>query len=70
MLQKVEPHSRMSERRKAGPVRSERDDQMRGEFSRMVRSWTTLARSYELVQSPEAFLLEMDRRRSDDAPRS
>ena len=73
MLMKLDPHIRECYERAAYCAersKMEPDDILREEFVRMEQSWTYLARSYELVQSLEAFLRNVDKPRSEYASRS
>ena len=73
MLLKLDAHIRECYERAAFCAersKMEPDNLLREEFVRMERSWTYLARSYELVQSLEAFLRNADQRRSEYASRS
>ncbi|MBV9290226.1 MAG: hypothetical protein JO288_20830 [Hyphomicrobiales bacterium] len=73
MLLKLDAHIRECYERAAYCAersKMEPDNILREEYVRMERSWTHLARSYELVQSLEAFLRDAEKRRSEYASRS
>ena len=68
MVLKLDAHIRECYERAphcAERAKTEPDDFLREEFRRMERSWTTLAKSYEFVQSLEAFLVNPDRRMTE-----
>ena len=71
MLQKLDTHIRecyFHAAESAELAKTERDQSMRERLLNMERSWTHLAKSYEFVQSLEAFLLDADRRRNESRP--
>ena len=67
MLQKLDTHIRdcyLHAAESADLAKTERDTSMRERLLKMERTWTHLAKSYEFVQSLEAFLLDADKRKS------
>jgi hypothetical protein len=68
MLQRLDAHIRECYERAAQcaeRAKMEPDDLLRDEYVRLERSWTSLAKSYQFVQSLEAFLLDVDKRETE-----
>ena len=65
MLQKLGDHIRECYERAAESAelaKSEQDEAMREKLFKLEQTWTHLAKSYEFVESLEAFLLDAHRR--------
>ena len=66
MLQKLDRHIRECYEyaaENAALARTETDEGMRAKLLRLERTWTHLAKSYEFVQTLEAFLLDASKTR-------
>ena len=66
MLQKLTEHIRGCYERAgecAKEAKTEQDEKLKENLLRLERSWTHLAKSYEFVESLEAFLLDAHQHR-------